>query len=150
MRRTALIVSAVFLTALAALATGCSRSVPTESSAAPPLVVCGTTLWAGAAGAPIADLSTRSFTFTALSPPGRIYLRVAHGCVRGAEVRFPPGAAVVAKRAAARVGLAAIALVPRRSRFDVTVVHPDGTRTVARVRLAARHHQHHVVGQGRK
>lgn len=95
------------------------------TSAAPPTTVCGQVLGRGDAGAVVIDTS-RAQEITGVSPGGDIYLRVARGCARGAEVRWVPTAAarkVVAARAADG-RLAAIGIRPLQPRFTVDVLEP--------------------------
>lgn len=102
----------------------------------PAAVVCGTTLATTPAGPVLADASHGPVTVDAASVGGRLYLRVADGCDRGADVTVPAGAAVVVATARAEDGRpAAVVLAPARPVFDVTVGHPDGTTSVVAVRL---------------
>jgi hypothetical protein len=102
-------ISIVFV-ALLSLA-GCQV---TKTSAAPPTVVCGTTLSTSAAGPVVDDLRRRDrVQIAAPSVGGLIFLRLT-GCDHGADVTIIPSTAVViAKTAPATDGKpAAVVLRP--------------------------------------
>lgn len=124
------------LAAAGILAAACSQGA---SEGAPPLVVCGTTLWSGAEGAELTDATGRSVTVTAETADNELYLRLADGCSAGARFTIDPaGAAEVVKEAAAGDGrVAAVALDPNLAEFAVHIVHADGTTGLVSVRLGS-------------
>lgn len=117
-----------------ALVSACSTE--TRSSGAPPLVVCGATLWSGAAGAVMTD-ATGAHTNVTEQTAGGVVLRLAAGCQQGVEYSIEPTvAAAVVKVADAHDGKpAAVVLSPRAASFDVHVTHPDGSAGLVQVRL---------------
>lgn len=115
------------------LLSGCADG---GTNAAPPLVVCGTTLSAAAAGAVLTDATT-DVTVTAVTVGGTVDLLLTQGCDTGASYTVEHGTAHEVVRArTADGGLAAVTLEPTSSSFDVLVRHADGTSSTARVRLA--------------
>ena len=81
---------------LAASAAGCQGTGVQYSSAAPPLVVCGKTLSASAAGVLTYDGTAVPRPTVQTLAVGRVlYLRVAKGCRMGAVVEWLPRAAAV-------------------------------------------------------
>jgi len=115
---------------------GCTGGHDGDSSGSPSLVVCGTTLSAAAAGAELTDATT-DVTVTRATVGGTVDLLVAPGCDTGATYTVEHGSAREVVRAATTDGaVAAVALEPTSSSFDVVVRHADGTSSMARVRLA--------------
>lgn len=81
---------------LVASAAGCQGAVVQSSNAAPPLVVCGKTLSASAAGVVTNDgTAVPRPTIQALAVGRVLYLRVANGCQMGAAVEWLPRASAV-------------------------------------------------------
>ena len=119
-----------------AVLAGCS-SIGRVSSAAPPTVVCGTTLSHSAAGPVMEDASSGPITINSVTVGGDIYLKLTSDCETGAEVAILPasGAAIV-KQARTRDGaLAAIVLHPVAKRFSVQVKRANGTIDLVKVSL---------------
>lgn len=96
---------------------GCGAS----STGAPPLTVCGTTLWSGAAGATITDATTSTTSISSVSAGGLVFLRLIKGCDHGVSVSIEPVAAarVTKKALATDHKVAGIAIHPLRARFTV-------------------------------
>ena len=108
------------VTALVGVVTGCSSSDVT--SGAPPLKVCGTTLWNGAAGAVSYQVTPHMAPIRTLTAGDVIYLQVAPGCDHGAVVSIPAGAATITATARAKDHrAAAVAIKPQEKKFTVTV-----------------------------
>jgi hypothetical protein len=126
------------LIGMSAVACGGS-SAPLVSSAAPPTIVCGTTLSASPAGAVVED-ATRSHVVTATTIGGFVIIRVTRDCAHGARVRWSPhGSATLIKQAKSKDGLsAAVVLQPAtsRSHFTVTATRRGMRVAYAEVRLA--------------
>ena len=118
--------------------TGCG--VPEQrSSAAPPWVVCDTTLSDSAAGAVVTDATTPARTVrVSYETVGGIALLTSRDCDHGATLSIAPSeAALVTKSAPTNDGkIAGATISPRRAQFMITVRHPDGTATVVKVDLA--------------
>lgn len=111
-------------------AAGCDAG---STSAAPPWVVCGTTLVDSAAGPLPIDVSRPGTTVVVHGQsPGGIDLLVSPDCRRGGTLTVSPAsAATVTGTARAEDGqVAAATLTPARARFTVTVHHPGGLTTV--------------------
>jgi hypothetical protein len=115
--------------------TGCGGQ---RSSAAPPWVVCGTTLVDTPEGPAVTD-ATRPGLRVGFSTVGGIALLTSRDCDHGATLSITPrGAASVTKSAPAKDGaVAGASISPRRAQFTITVRHPDGTATVVKVDLGA-------------
>lgn len=71
----------------------CGRAQKLHSSAAPPTVVCGTTLNDTPAGAVVTDATRQHATITAPSVRGLLFIRVSTDCTHGARVTWNPAAA---------------------------------------------------------
>jgi hypothetical protein len=126
----ALVVAALVIAALS----GCASE--TVRHGARPLVVCGTTLWSGAAGAVIVDATGRSASVNNVSSGNNIYLELVDGCQIGASISIPAAGAKILKVSHSHNGrLAAVVLRPRRNDFTVQVRRPDGSTTAVSVRL---------------
>lgn len=113
--------------------------LPGVYNGAPPTVVCGQTLWNGAAGPVLVDAWSGDRTITHASSGGYVFLRVASGCDRGAQVTYAPSdaASVVRTAASADGKLAAVVLDPHRGEFTVRIQQPGGGQSTVQVRLAA-------------
>jgi hypothetical protein len=117
------------------LVTGCSSQAP-GSSAAPPLVVCGTTLWSGPSGAVTADATASRVLITNASSGGEIFLRFTNECQDGVVLIVAPSQGKIITGAHSSDGrLAAAAIRPLVSTFEATAQHRDGTTTTISVRL---------------
>lgn len=126
---------------VAALVAGIALSActgPRLSTAAPPTVVCGTTIWDAPAGAVVLDVSDGG-TVTNLSVGGYLFLRVNRGCQAGASVTIVPAAAgKIMKTARARDGrAAAVVIMPERPSFDIRLKHADDATELVKVRLGS-------------
>jgi hypothetical protein len=118
--------------------TGCGAPEQ-RSSAAPPWVVCDTTLAASAAGAVVTDVTMPARTLrVSYETVGGIALLTSRDCDHGATLSIDPSeAALVTKSAPTNDGkIAGATISPRRAQFTITVRHPDGTATVVKVDLA--------------
>lgn len=120
------------------LAAGCSSSSDKKrnSSKAPPLVVCGTTLWDGASGAVLTDAEAETVRVDGVSAGGNVYLKLAADCDTGAQVTIPAGDATLVT--AARVedtNYAAIAIRPIAKSFDLQVTRPGHKGSTIEIRL---------------
>ena len=100
----------------------CACSGPGQnSSAAPPTVVCGTTISNSASGVGVTDASTQTVTVRQ-SYSDAIYLEVSSDCDHGITPIFPAAAATLVTEAKAKDGKpAAIVLQAHRKAFDVQV-----------------------------
>jgi hypothetical protein len=110
-----------------------------RSSAAPPWVVCDTTLADSAAGAVVTDATMPARTLrVSYETVGGIALLTSRDCDHGATLSIAPSeAALVTKSAPTNDGkIAGATISPRRAQFMITVRHPDGTTTVVKVDLA--------------
>lgn len=111
------------------------------TSAAPPTVVCGTTLNATPAGAGLVDATRHHTVITAASVRGLLLIRVSDDCAHGARVAWTPApAATLVKEADARDGLpAAVVLQPTTPTAAFSVAAERSGTVVAQVpvRLAA-------------
>jgi len=108
-------------------------------SAAPPWVVCDTTLADSAAGAVVTDVTMPARTLrVSYETVGGIALLTSRDCDHGATLSIDPSeAALVTKSAPTNDGkIAGATISPRRAQFTITVRHPDGTATVVKVDLA--------------
>jgi hypothetical protein len=117
--------------------TGCGAPAP-PSSAAPPWVVCDTTLSNSAAGAVVTDATMPARTVrVSYETVGGIALLTSRDCDHGATLSIAPSeAALVTKSAPTNDGkIAGATINPRRAQFMITVRHPDGTATVVKVDL---------------
>lgn len=69
------------------------------SSAAPPLVVCGTVVSTSAAGPVVYDMTQKQYpTVTELTVGGYVYVQVSDSCVEGADVTIAPSSAFTVVR----------------------------------------------------
>ena len=68
---------------------------------------------------------------------GAIVLRLSTSCARGATIQItPPSALQVTAEAKSKDGrLAAVALSPKATVADLTIVHSDGSSTTVHIRL---------------
>ena len=128
----ALLAAAAALPALAALA-ACGPS----STGAPPVRICGTTLYAGDSGADVTD-GTGTGTVNAVVTGGAadlVIVRLAAGCAHGATYTLSPAGAVrVTAVAHSRDGrtTAVVLQLGHRSAL-LGVWHPDGSSGLVRV-----------------
>ena len=136
-------VSARSALVLAGLLTLGACAGPQPSSAAPPTVVCATTLNSTPAGAVMLDATSELPVITSttagggFSGLGPVYLRVAAGCDHGVTVSISPeGAATIAREADARDGLPAAVVLDVMSSVEI---HVTGTRDGAQVASAEIH-----------
>ena len=120
----------VFITGLALIViTSCSSN-------APPLIVCGTTLWRGASGAVTTDATKAQASVLSVSSGDAIYLRLSNNCQHGATLTLKPNQAQILTRARSTDGrLAAVAIHPLVSDFEVNAQRTGGTTTVISVHL---------------
>ena len=72
---------------------GCGRAQELHSSAAPPTVICGTTLNNTPASAGVTDATRQPATITTPSVRGLLFIKVSTDCTRGARVSWTPAAA---------------------------------------------------------
>jgi hypothetical protein len=119
---------------------GCTPHPDTDrnSSAAPPLIVCGTTLETTPAGAVLRDASMSAGTITIREQSANgIFLQTSKGCAAGASITVVPRtAAKQAKVAHTSDGrIAAVVLRPLQLQFQVIVSHPDGGHVTVNVNL---------------
>jgi hypothetical protein len=105
----------VTLVAVLVAGTACG-SEPRKSSAAPPWVVCGTTLWNAPSGAAVVDATGSHVTVTAPSAGGYVFLKL--------------GSATAADHA-----VAAVVLRPAVASFDVRVRRFNGRSDAIDIRL---------------
>ena len=105
---------------------------PEPSSAAPPTVVCGTTLSSSPAGAVVYDVTPELPVITSTtsgvdsSGLGPVFLRMATGCDRGVTISIrPAGAATIGRQANARDGLPVAVVLDVMTAADI---HVTGTR----------------------
>ncbi|HEX4670735.1 MAG TPA: hypothetical protein VH279_00635 [Solirubrobacteraceae bacterium] len=116
---------------------GCGRQV--ASSAAPPTVVCDTTLNDSAAGAVIVDATHDHGPVVSPTIQGLLYFKVSDLCSRGTRVTWTPAkAATLVKRAASKDGLdAAVVLRPmsRTAHFTLSAKRDGAIVAYASVRL---------------
>lgn len=126
------------ITAALAAATGCTAS-PQPSSGAPPLIICGTTLWSGAEGALTTDATGSSVAVTMTSSGNEIYLRLTNDCRHGAKLVVSGAQAKIVAVARSRDGrMAAVALTPLASSFQAVVDRARGSTTTITVKLTSR------------
>jgi hypothetical protein len=122
--------NACLAAALAAdVLSGCGPGA-TVSSAAPPTVVCGTTLSRSAAGPVVVDATRDHAVVTELTVGEVLYVRVSDDCAHGARVTWDPRkAATLVKEARAKDGLpAAVVLRPATPTAAFTLsAERDGT-----------------------
>lgn len=120
---------------LAATATSCAAQ--TSNSGAPPLAVCGTTLWKGASGAIITDATTHDVTIIELTSGDAIYLRLSKDCSHGSSISVSANQATKGVVARSHDGnIAAVQLFPRATTFTVVAHHWRATDTTTLVCLA--------------
>lgn len=112
---------------------GCSDAPLRVSTMAPPVVVCGTTLYGAAPNAPavldiVGDHGTSVDTPPFDYPPfADLMFRVANGCQRGSAVEIsPPGNFSIAKVALAADGLPAAVVLAYRSGLRAEIVARQG------------------------
>lgn len=72
---------------------GCGSARGLRSNAAPPTVICGTTLNDTPAGAAVTDATRRHATITGTSVRGLLFVKVSTDCTHGARVSWSPVAA---------------------------------------------------------
>lgn len=120
--------------AVAMAAGGCTGSSVVRSSAAPPLIICGTTLSRSASGPVLRDATRGPARITNYG--ARLFIRVSADCAHGTSVTWhPQSAATLVGRANARDGLPVVVVLQpetRQSRFTVTGLH-NGRRNVSLV-----------------
>ena len=119
-------------TALALSLAACSTGVA-KSSAAPPVVACGQTLYSGAAGATVDDITESSTPIRSVTAGWEIFLRVSDSCSTGSSVAFnPASAATIVKSADAGDGRPVFVIIqPLAKDFTVTAHEGDRTYSVA-------------------
>lgn len=122
---------------VALLTCGSCAAHPAGSTAAPPVVVCGTTLSRSAAGPVIPQASVGTVTIRTASVGGLIFLRLNSGCERGANYTIEPesAASLTATATAHDHKAAAVVLAPHAAHFDVRITHADRTVSTALIRL---------------
>ena len=122
------------LLGIAALAL-CSCGASESSSAAPPTVICGTTLSHEGAGPVVTD-ATGSHMDAVIRKQtvGGLFIIVASGCDHGAQVTWTPkGDATLVKSANAKDGLpVAVVLRPTKRHDDFTVIGTQDGQRVSR------------------
>jgi hypothetical protein len=125
--------------AIAGVCSGCSSSAPSRNSGSPPLVVCGQTLWHGAAGATLDDLAAGNAKVTSLSAGFLLFLKVSGSCQVGASLTWdPPSAAEVVQSAWTADGkLAAVDLQPLAKTFTLVLTSSTGKQSRVPVSLSA-------------
>jgi hypothetical protein len=113
---------------------GCDQA-ERVTSAAPPTVVCGTTLNATPAGAVLVDATRHHMIITTPSVRGLLFIKVSDDCAHGAGVSWTPAqAATLMKEADARDGLpAAVVLQPTTPTAAFTVAAERNGTVVAQV-----------------
>lgn len=124
--------------ALLCAVSGCAGSSGAASSGAPATVVCGQALSHSAAGAVLTDASQQgSYEVTDQTAGGAILLRLSTSCSKGASMQIaPPNALQVVAEAKSKDGrLAAVALLPKVTVADLSIVHFDGTSTTVHIQL---------------
>lgn len=120
-----------------ALVMGCDSSVRQISSAAPPTVVCGSTVSRSADGLAVVDIRlANGATVSEVSGNGGINVLVARGCSKGATVTIRPiDAYTITRQVKAKDGKPVFVLLfPRTAGPAVLTVH-DGNHSYA-LRLA--------------
>lgn len=104
------------------MASGACGAGTAGSSAAPPLVVCGTTLSDSAAGPALFDATSQRLRVPVADAGNQVYLKVASTCARGAAIELEPAdAASIVAHADARDGQPA-AVVISISKTETVVV----------------------------
>ncbi len=128
---------------LSCLLTMGACSSPQRSTAAPPTVVCGTTLSTSPAGATIDDATidppviTRTTVGSGYAGLGPVFLRVATGCDHGVTLSITPaGTATITREADARDGLPAAVVLDVLSNAEI---HVTGVRDGVEVSSAEIH-----------
>ena len=106
------------------------------TTAAPPLVVCGTTLSRSAAGPVLLDVS-HGERVSSRTIGGLLFLKVSDDCDHGATVRWTPATAATRMFAARTADgrLAAVILKPNADSFTITLVR-NSRRTEVEVDLS--------------
>lgn len=149
-RRGAWSLESSLLAAAMALLAACGAEGP--SSAAPPLVICGTTMSSTAAGAVLYDATTdpplivarsagdvlRSAgdVLVSASSLGVVFLRLANGCSRGVTLSIEPAsAATIAREARADDGLTVAVALDVVSPVDIQVTGTRDGKVVASVEI---------------
>jgi hypothetical protein len=120
------------LIATGLLATSCAKSSHEFiSNAAPPVVICGTTLSSAASGAVVQDATRDHREITSVTVGGYLFIKVSDDCQRGATVNWTPSAgATLVKQALARDGRpVAVVLQPAQlpTHFALTATR-DGVK----------------------
>jgi hypothetical protein len=125
--RTVLRIVGGYVLTTSALVAGCS----TSSSGGRPWIVCGTTLYSGAAGIDPFTVFDKSNSIAPVGANGNAYLVLSDDCRRGAAVSFPSGDAAIVKEAVTSDGtLAAIVLEPLAHTVSVIVTTSDRGRHI--------------------
>ena len=120
---------------------GCGRTQELHSSAAPPTVICGTTLNDTPAGAVVIDATHQHGPITAPSVRGLLFIKVSTDCTHGVQVSWDPAAATLVEDARARDGLdAAVVLQPATpsAAFTLTAERNGSIVAYVSVQLANR------------
>lgn len=101
-------------------------NVNRATSAAPPLVVCGTVVTRSYAGPVVYDISRRQYPpVTELAVGGYVYIRVSDSCTEGADVEIsPPSAFTISQGVKATDGRYELVRMSPSS-------HPDGVVTAS-------------------
>jgi hypothetical protein len=100
------------------------------TSAAPPLRVCGTTVYSGAAGAVVTDANGLVASVTSLTTGAGIYLKLSDSCAHGATLIVPTGDATIVATAHTSDGaVALIGLTPKRGNFTLVAKRPGSYST---------------------
>jgi hypothetical protein len=107
------------------------------TSAAPPLRVCGTTVYSGAAGAVVTDASGSVARVTSLTSGAGIYLKLSDSCAHGATLIVPIyDATVVATAHTSDGAIAFVGLTPKRGKFTLVAKRPGGLLTTISIEIA--------------
>ncbi len=119
---------------LVVISGACLISACGMTSAAPPLTICGQTLYSGANGPVVTDATTQARVEGLLTADNAVFIRLAPGCDVGASITIEPAASgtVVAKATARQGGLIAVEIRPS-SRGTVTVTRADRTTSVVTI-----------------
>jgi hypothetical protein len=112
----------------------CASPAANNSTAAPPLTACGTTLYKGAAGATVIDATGPTAQVNLETTGGGIYLLLSTSCLHGATLTVPPTDATVAALAhTSDGGIALIGLHPVRGQFVLVAERAGGPSTTITV-----------------
>jgi hypothetical protein len=108
------------------------------TSAAPPLRVCGTTVYSGAAGAIVTDANGLVASVTSLTAGAGIYLKLSDSCARGATIIVPiDDATIVATAHTSDGAIALIGLTPKRGNFTLVAKRPGSYSTAISIDIGA-------------